>query len=179
MRDSRGQQSENKLHKHNGQRIEQESELPIDFLTAPVETSDEEAAINEEIGRLSEGALRRIRHEEFKEAALKFLFLMDRYGMFVTEAENSRLAAYQGGFAIGLRFIGSKTYEDVAKICGVGLLSLGKGRAAVSKGVVHFSNINGLSASPYMKKEAARSKYDKARINSINERNEQISSSAG
>jgi hypothetical protein len=103
------------------------------------------------------------------ETQRRFAFLMDRFAIFVTEAENPRLAAWQASLAVGLPCCEGMNYETIAKKCGVGLLSLGKGRAAVSKGAKYFCEANSLKPSPYMKRAEASKSYKQARHGTIDD----------
>ncbi len=109
-----------------------------------------------------------------REAMQDFVSLMNRFGLFVTNAENPRLAMWQACFALGLDCCEGKTYEDVARLCGIGALSPTNGRAAVSKGVRFFQESNNLPVSFYMKSQEAASAYTRARRSSIVERNEEL-----
>ncbi len=105
-----------------------------------------------------------------------YVRMMNRVAWLVTNAENPRLAMWQVAFAIGLSCCEGKTYEDVAKLCGIGIISNTDGRAAVSKGVKSFQESNGLPVSLHMKKAEAAKAYNLARKTSIVERNKQIES---
>ena len=113
----------------------------------------------------------------YREAAQTQALLMNRVMIFVTGAKNCRLAAWQSAFALGLPCCEGKTYTEVAKLCNVGQLSPGKGRAAVSKGAMFFCKANGLPPSFYMKSQEAGRSYRNARIRSIrtiNDHNQQL-----
>ena len=97
-------------------------------------------------------------------AVERLFFMLTRYNEFVLKAENTLLAAHQGALALGLPCCGEGNYEAVARKCGVGLLSPGKGRAAVSKGVTFFQEANSLPPSFYQKSQAAKQEYRKERI---------------
>lgn len=112
-----------------------------------------------------------------REAMEDWATLMNRFALFVTGAENPRLAAWQASLAIGLPCCDAiENYEEVAKMCGVGIFSPTKGRAAVSKGVTYFQEANGLQPSFYQKSLGAKAAYKVARPKAITRRNEELKS---
>lgn len=110
----------------------------------------------------------------FRECARKAAFIMNRYALFIVGAENPLLHAWAGAFALGLPCCEGKNYTEIARVCAVGQLSPGKGRAAVSKAARFFCEANGLPPSFYMKSQQATQSYKTARLKSINERNQEL-----
>lgn len=98
----------------------------------------------------------------YREAALFYLDRINSFARFVLEEGNSRLAAWQASYALGLPVCEDVSMHERA-------LRLGLKRATISKGAKAFQRANNLPPSHYMKDADSTKAYHKARKDQLPE----------
>jgi hypothetical protein len=99
----------------------------------------------------------------YRDAARKFLFVLNTALSFIVGAKNPRTAGYQVAFSTGAACCDGRSMEEVGDV-------IGCGRAALSKGAKAFCRMSGLPPSGYMKSSPSRT-YRDSRLQSIHAAN--------
>lgn len=100
----------------------------------------------------------------YREAAKRFLYVMNNALSSIIEADNPRNQAWAVAFAVGSGVCAGRSMDTIGD-------QLGVGRAAISKSAKAFCRALDLEPSTYMKAAGASTKYRQGRIQSINEAN--------
>lgn len=97
---------------------------------------------------------------EYREAAKRFAFILNRALLMIMTAKSPRLAAWQVAYAVSAPVCEGVTMTDRAK-------TLRVTRAAMSKGAKQFQRACGLKPSSYMKSEQSTAAYSEARTRQL------------
>jgi hypothetical protein len=97
---------------------------------------------------------------EYREAAKRQLFILNRSFDWILNSENKVIASWQVAFALGLICCRGRTMTSISQ-------DLNIERATISKGAIKFCKENSLQPSFYMKKEECKESYRCARNKTI------------